>query len=96
MTTSKVPREALSLEVRPGMTPKKIGDFLKGARQTAGRTQVEVGKKMGVVANHIARFESGKVEPMLSTIAKFVRALGGTLVIRVEWDRRDRGERDEK
>jgi predicted transcriptional regulator len=40
---------------------------------------------MGVVANHIAHFESGKVEPMLSTIAKFVKALGGRLVIKVEW-----------
>jgi predicted transcriptional regulator len=33
---------------------------------------------MGVVANYIARFESGKVEPTLSTITKFVKALGGT------------------
>jgi predicted transcriptional regulator len=78
------------------MTPKKIGEFLRGARQVAGKTQVEVGKKMGVVANHIARFESGKVEPMMSTIAKFVKALGGTLVIRVEWDRQGRSKDGEK
>jgi len=78
------------------MTPKKIGDFLRNARQTSGKTQVQVGEKMGVVPNHIARFESGKVEPMLSTIAKFVKALGGRLVITVEWDkRRDANEPEE-
>jgi transcriptional regulator with XRE-family HTH domain len=66
------------------MSPKVIGAFLKQARQKVGKTQLEVAASMGVLVQQVGRFESGKVEPMLSTIAGFARALGGTLELGIK------------
>jgi transcriptional regulator with XRE-family HTH domain len=66
------------------MSPKVIAAFLKQARQKAGKTQLEVAVSMGVLVQQVGRFESGKVEPMLSTIAGFARALGGTLELGIK------------
>jgi transcriptional regulator with XRE-family HTH domain len=72
------------LRVEPKMSPKFIGAFLKRARQNAGKTQLEVAESMGVMVQQVGRFESGKVEPMLSTIAGFAKALGGTLELEIK------------
>ena len=66
------------------MDSRVIGAFLKRARQKAGKTQLEVAEAMGVMVQQVGRFESGKVEPMLSTIAGFARALGGTLELGIK------------
>jgi transcriptional regulator with XRE-family HTH domain len=68
------------------MNPKVIGAFLKRARQKSGKTQLEVAHAMGVMVQQVGRFESGKVEPMLSTIAGFAKALGGTLELEIKPD----------
>jgi len=83
----------LRLRVEPKMSPKVIGAFLKQARQKAGKTQLEVAADMGVLVQQVGRFESGKVEPMLSTIAGFARALGGTLELGIKPNRRRRAPR---
>lgn len=72
------------LRVEPKMSPKCIGAFLKMARQNAGKIQLEVADAMGVMVQQVGRFESGKVEPMLSTIAGFAKALGGTLELEIK------------
>jgi hypothetical protein len=41
---------------------------------------------MGVMVQQVGRFESGKVEPMLSTIAGVAKALGGTLELEIKSD----------
>jgi transcriptional regulator with XRE-family HTH domain len=66
------------------MSPKFIGAFLKRARQKAGKTQLEVAQAMGVMVQQVGRFESGKVEPMLSTIAGFAKAIGGALELEIK------------
>jgi transcriptional regulator with XRE-family HTH domain len=64
------------LRVAPKMNSKVTGAFLKRARQKSGKTQLDVAQAMGVMVQQVGRFESGKVEPMLSTIAGFAKALG--------------------
>jgi hypothetical protein len=51
---------------------------------------------MGVMVQQVGRFESGKVEPMLSTIAGFAKALGGTPELEIKADRTPRQKRDKK
>jgi transcriptional regulator with XRE-family HTH domain len=84
------------LRVEPKMSPKVIGAFLKRARQKSGKTQLEVAQAMGVMVQQVGRFESGKVEPMLSTIAGFAKALGGTLELEIKPDRAPRRKRGKK
>ena len=74
----------LRLRVEPKMDSRVIGAFLKKARQKAGKTQLQVAQSMGVMVQQVGRFESGKVEPMLSTVAGFARALGGTLELGIK------------
>jgi DNA-binding XRE family transcriptional regulator len=74
----------LRLRVEPKMSPKFIGAFLKRGRQNAGKTQLEIAEAIGVMVQQVGRFESGKVEPMLSTIAGFAKALGGTLELEIK------------
>ncbi len=84
------------LRVEPKMSPKVIGAFLKRARQKSGKTQLEVAQAMGVMVQQVGRFESGKVEPMLSTIAGFAKALGGTLELEIKPDGAPRRKRGKK
>jgi transcriptional regulator with XRE-family HTH domain len=84
------------LKVEPKMNPKVIGAFLKRARQKAGKTQLEVAQAMGVMVQQVGRFESGKVEPMLSTIAGFAKALGGTLELEIKPDAAPRRKRKQR
>jgi hypothetical protein len=51
---------------------------------------------MGVMVQQVGRFESGKVEPMLSTIAGFAKALGGTLELEIKPDGAPRRKRGKK
>lgn len=58
---------------------KLLGTDLRGLRKIAGRTQIEVAEKVGVVQSAIARLEKGDGDPKASTIRRYVEALGGTL-----------------
>lgn len=54
---------------------------LRGLRELAGRTQVEVAVEAEVVQSAIARLEKGDGDPKITTIRRYVEALGGTLEV---------------
>lgn len=61
----------------------KIGVMLKMAREEVGMTQEQLAKKMKTKKAAISRIENHAEDIKLSTLEKFVQALGKTLEIRV-------------
>jgi transcriptional regulator with XRE-family HTH domain len=49
---------------------------LKTLRERRGMTQEQLAKKSGVGRSHLARLETGRQDPTLSTIEKLAKALG--------------------
>jgi transcriptional regulator with XRE-family HTH domain len=61
-----------------------LANTLIGARVQAGLSQVELAKKMGTSQSSIARLESGRVRPSLSTLIRLAKATGTALHISLE------------
>ena len=55
---------------------------LADVRRRAGKTQVQVAEAMGVSQANISRIEHGE-DTQISTLRRYVRALGGELEVRV-------------
>jgi transcriptional regulator with XRE-family HTH domain len=51
-------------------------DLIREARLRAGLTQAQLAERAGKPQSVIARWESGKVEPSLSTVREICRAAG--------------------
>ncbi|MEQ8396441.1 helix-turn-helix domain-containing protein [Thalassobaculum sp.] len=58
---------------------KKIGQSLKAIRKLSGLNQAEMAKRLDVSQASISKIESGRGDIQVSSIQKFVEALGGTL-----------------
>lgn len=61
----------------------KIGVVLRQAREEAGLTQEELARKLGTRKTAVSRIENHAEDIKLSTLAKYARALGRELHIRV-------------
>lgn len=57
----------------------KASRILKRARRSAGMTQRELARESGIPQPAIARIESGKVVPRISTIERLINACGYSL-----------------
>jgi transcriptional regulator with XRE-family HTH domain len=57
---------------------------LRELRKALDRTQVELAKRMGVGQDTVSRCEQ-RTDLMVSTLARYVRAMGGTLSIVAEF-----------
>jgi transcriptional regulator with XRE-family HTH domain len=57
---------------------------LRELRQARNRTQVSMAKRLGVKQVSISRFES-RADPRLSTLTKYIDAMGGQLHLIVEF-----------
>jgi len=61
----------------------KIGVMLKQAREKAGLTQEDIAKKLHTKKSAISRIENHAEDIRLSTLEKFVRAIGKELKVSV-------------
>ena len=58
------------------MAPKELmAARLKALRERRGLTQEQLAEKSGVGRSHLARLETGKQDPTLSTLEKLAKAL---------------------
>jgi len=73
--------------MRRSTTPAELAEFLRKMRHETGKTQDEVARAMKVSAEHIVRMESGRVEPRLTTVVRFLGALGSKLTLVVDTER---------
>lgn len=61
-----------------------VARTLIDARVRAGLSQIEVAERMGTTQSVIARLESGRRPPSMRTVERFARAVGGTLIVRIQ------------
>lgn len=61
----------------------KLGAVLRQAREEAGLTQEELARRMNTQKSAISRIENHAEDIKLSTLEKFVQAIGKTLRLRV-------------
>lgn len=54
-----------------------IGSQLQQARLERGKSQSEVAELTGMKQAYISRMESGKISPNVTTIGKYLEAIGG-------------------
>jgi DNA-binding XRE family transcriptional regulator len=76
-----------TLLMRRSTMPAVLAEFLRAMRHERGKTQDDVARVMGVPAEHIVRIESGRVEPKLTTVVRFLDALASKLTLVVDSDR---------
>ena len=67
-------------EARERRTLQVRAEYLAEMRKKAGMTQSEVAEAMGVSQQRVSAIESGAVAE-LATLADYIRALGGELVV---------------
>jgi transcriptional regulator with XRE-family HTH domain len=72
-----------------------LAKLLIGARVKAGLSQAELAERMGTSQSAIARLESGRVRPSLTTLKRLAEATGTTLRISLEpkKPKKERGKR---
>lgn len=61
----------------------RVGAILKQARLEAGLTQVQVAEAIGTQKTSISRLENHTEDVKLSTLEKYVKALGKKIEIRI-------------
>lgn len=64
----------------------KIGEGLKEIRKLSGLTQADMAELLNVGQASVSKFEKGRTDMQLSTIQKYVEALGGTLRVSAAFD----------
>jgi len=61
--------------------PKELGKLLRSIREASGVTQVRLAKRLKIPYTNVSRLENGAQEGMLSTVNRYLRALGWELVL---------------
>lgn len=74
-------KEPLELVLTARFHPRQLGKLLKAVRLAAGVTQTELASRLKVPYQNLGRLEAGQREGMLSTVNRYVRALGWELVV---------------
>ena len=62
---------------------ESAGSLVRSARQRAGLSQVELGRRAGVTQSVISAYESGTRQPSLPTLERLIRATGSEFDVRV-------------
>jgi DNA-binding XRE family transcriptional regulator len=63
------------------LKPKELGRLLRSVREASGVTQVELAKRLKIPYTNVSRLENGAQEGRLSTLNRYLRALGWEMVI---------------
>ena len=63
------------------MNSLRIGPLLRAARAMAKLTQTQVAERMGTTQSVISRAEAGWIEPSLTFIERFARAVGQPIAV---------------
>jgi transcriptional regulator with XRE-family HTH domain len=82
--------------IKAKLDTKELGGLLRTIRSSVNMTQVEVARKLDIPQQTVAQFETGDRELMLSTMNKYVRALGWELTLTAKSISRPKGERGAK
>jgi predicted transcriptional regulator len=69
---------------------RKLGAEFALRRQALGLSQTEVAARMGTSQSAVARLESGALDVRLSTLARYARALGDDVDVRLSSADRER------
>jgi predicted transcriptional regulator len=62
---------------------RALSQYVREARRRAGLSQRELASKVGISQPHVARIESGSVDPPHTLVRRLVRACGFDLEIRL-------------
>src|ERR1019366_3313445 len=81
VTTRPEHCQEFELVLRARLNPKELGALLRRVREAVGLSQGELAKRLGIPYQNLSRLEHGAREGMLSTLNRYVRALGYELVI---------------
>jgi transcriptional regulator with XRE-family HTH domain len=73
----------MKMDAATKATLVKIGEMLRLAREKAGLSQEAVAKTTGIKRENIIRIEKGRTNMTIETLARFARAIGGKLAVRV-------------
>lgn len=61
------------------------GSLVRSARQRAGLSQAELGRRAGVTQSVISAYESGARQPSVPTLTRIIEATGAALDVRVQY-----------
>ncbi len=67
-------------------------EIVRAARRAAGLTQTDLAKRVGSTQSAVSRWEAGRDDPRLTTLAAIVRACGQRLSLLTEPDDVDRAQ----
>lgn len=69
-----------------GSAAQAWGAFLKETRRRRGVSQRALARELGVSQARVAQIESGASAPQVDTMAAYIAALGGELVLSARFD----------
>lgn len=72
--------------------PGGMGALIRSARTSAGLTQAALAERLDTRQSVVSRWERGRDEPRLSTLARIMRACGLSVSLSVEPDDVDRAQ----
>jgi transcriptional regulator with XRE-family HTH domain len=83
MAAGKRAKEPFELTIGESLDAVELGQWLKSIREEVGPTQFALAETLGAPYQNLSRLERGrgKREPMLTTLSKYLRALGWELAL---------------
>jgi transcriptional regulator with XRE-family HTH domain len=75
----------LARDVREDVNRMKLEQELTALREKRGVSQRQLAKLIGASQPYVAKLESGRIKNVgVNTLVKYVRALGGSVTIKIE------------
>jgi transcriptional regulator with XRE-family HTH domain len=78
--------------IRPDSAASDTADLVRSLRGRAGLTQGQLAERLATSQSVVSRWESGRDEPRLTTLARLARACGESLLVTTQPDDVDRAQ----